>query len=512
MLDIKYYISVFSRRLPYFLIVATIISAASIIVAMNIPPAYVSSVKLIIESPQIPGNLAEPTATTPAREQLQIVEQRLMTRANLLDIAARWSVLKNQAELTPDQIVQAMAARTSINSSSGRNEASLMTVSFEAPSAKIAAGVVNEYLTLILREDVKSRTGRATQTLEFFQQEVDRLSGVLASRSAGILEFKTENADALPESLEYRLGQQSLLQERLAQLQREISTLSDQRTSLIKIFESTGQVTSVNETAGTPEEIQLNELRRQLNEALVIYSPENPQIKLLQARIDQVEAVVRAQPSPVDTGDNATGNSLLDVQLAGIETRQAILQEREIATTKELAALVDTISRTPANAIKLDKLELAYANTQQQYNRAVDRLSRASTGERIEMLSRGQRISVIEPPAIPNAPTKPNRKLIAGGGSFLGILAGLGLVFLLETLNQSIRRPEDLVKKLGITPIATIPHIRSRGEHLTQLGFKLLRILLIIVGLPALVYAIHTYYLPLDLLADQIMNKLGVRW
>ena len=512
MLDIKYYISVFARRLPYFLVVATMISAASIIVAMNLPPAYVSSVKLIIESPQIPGALAEPIATTPAREQLQIVEQRLMTRANLLDIASKLKVLKNQDELTPDQVVQAMTARTSIKSSSGRNQASLMTVSFEAPDAKIAAAVVNEYLSLILQEDVKMRTGRATQTLDFFQQEVDRLSAVLAQKSADILEFKTKNSDALPESLDYRLGQQSLLQERLAQLQREISSLSDQRTSLIKIFESTGRVSGVAGEFDTPEQIQLNELRKQLNDALAIYSPENPQVKLLQARIDQVEAIVRAQPAPVESGSEATGNSLLDVQLAGIDTRQAVLQEREATTEKELAALADTISRTPANAIKLDKLELAYANTQQQYNRAVDRLSRASTGERIEILSRGQRISVIEPPFVPNVPTKPNRMLIAGGGSIFGILAGLGLVFLLEMLNQSIRRPEDLVKKLGITPIATIPHIFSRRELFAQRSFKLLRILVILFGLPALIYAVHTYYLPLDLLADKLMTKFGVRW
>jgi len=512
MLETKYYASVFVRRLPYFLVVATLISAASVIVAMNLPPSYESSVKLIVESPQIPGTLAEPIATTPAQEQLQIVEQRLMTRANLLDIANRLKVLNDQADLTPDQIVQAMVARTSIQSSSGRNAASLMTVSFEAPTAQNAAGVVNEYLTLILQEDVKSRTGRATQTLEFFEQEVDRLSAVLAKRSAGILGFKTSNSDALPESLEYRLGQQSLLQERLALLQRELSTLSGQRTSLIEIFEATGRVTGIGGQSGTPEQIQLDELRRQLNEALVVFSPENPQVKLLQARIDQVEAIVRAQPTPTDTGREETGNSLLDVQLAGIDSRQSILQSREDATNVELTRLMDTISRTPANSIKLDKLELAYQNTQEQYNLAVDRLSRASTGERIEVLSRGQRISVIEPPAIPNAPSKPNRMLIAGGGSVFGILAGLGLVVLMEFLNRSIRRPEDLIKKLGISPIATIPHIRSRRELVMQRSFKLIRILAILIGVPALIYAIHTYYQPLDLIADRIMNKLGVRW
>ncbi|MEO0566875.1 MAG: lipopolysaccharide biosynthesis [Pseudomonadota bacterium] len=510
MTSLKYYWSIFMRRLPYFLIVATVLSAASVIVALNLPPSYVSQMKLIVESPQIPDELAASTARTPAQEQLQVVEQRLLTRSNLLDIAHKLDVFDDIKEMAPDQIVQAMEARTYVRSTSGRNEAALMTITFEAATGAKAAGVLNEYLTLIQEEDVQSRTGRATQTLEFFEQEVARLNEELAERSARILSFKTEHADALPESLEYRLNQQTLMQERLAQLQREVVGLEEQRERLVQVFESTGQVGGLGGPTLTPEQQQLEALRSELNNALAIYSESNPRVKVLRARIAQVEEIVNAQPTP-EASQETTGNSLLDVQLAEIATRQKILEEQKVATASQLETLNDTIARTPTNAIRLDELELEYENIQLQYNTAVDRLSRASTGERIEVLARGQRISVIEPPAVPSSPSKPNRKLIAGGGGFAGILAGLGLVALLEFLNRSIRRPEDLVSRLGITPLATIPYIPTTGETMRRSAFRTTRLLIILLGIPAVLYALHVYYLPLDLLAERVMDRVGIR-
>lgn len=506
---LKFYWSIFLRRLPYFLIVTILVTSVSVIVARSLPPVYVSQTRLIVESPRIPTELAASTVLTPAEEQLQLIEQRLMTRANLLDVANRLQVFENQSEMLPDQIVSSMRARTSIKSSAGRNAAALMTITFEADAGTKAAAVLNEYLTLIQQEDVESRTARAGQTLEFFQQEVDRLSEELAKRSARILAFKSENSDALPESLEYRLNQQTLLQERMAQLERDITNLDEQRDRLVQIFESTGQVAGMALPAQTPEQRQLESLRAELGQALAVYSRENPQVRLLEARIAQLEKTVNAQPSPAPgTETKTTGNSLLDVQLAEIAARLAILGEQRDDTAAQLEKLTDTIDRTPTNSIQLDELQLDYENIQRQYNTAVDRLSQASTGERIEVMARGQRISVIDPPATPNTPSKPNRTMIAGGGGMLGILLGLALVVLLELLDRSIRRPEELVSKLGITPLATIPYFEAVGQP--RRWGRIVLFGAILLAIPVAIYAIHTYYQPFDLIVERIINKFGM--
>lgn len=510
MTQLRYFLSLFLRRLHFFLLVAVILGAVSVTVATTLPAAYVSQSRLMLEAPQIPAELASSTVVTAPVEQMQIIEQRLMTRANLLDIARRLEALDGINRMSPDEIVRAMRARTTIRYATGRNAAMIMTMSFEATDPRKAAEVLNEYITIIQRQNAEFRAARAGGTLEFFEQEVARLGADLDRQSARILEFKTRNSDALPETLSFRLSRQTALQERIAQLGRDISTLSSQRDRLVQMFEATGRLGPARQTPQTPEERQLERLQQELATALLTFSEENPRVTALRARIAQQEELVRAQTgaAPGMPGEA----TLLDIQLAEIDTRLELLREQRDNAESQLAELTATIDRTPANAIALDELERVHRNLASQYNTAVDRLARASTGDRIEAMARGQRIVVIEPPAVPNAPTKPNRLLIAGGGSLAGVLAGIGLVVLLELLNRSIRRPEQLVARLGIQPLSTIPYIRSGNELVWKRLLKGAIILAIIIGIPAAVYAVHVHYLPLDLLAERAMNRIGMRW
>jgi len=100
--------------------------------------------------------------------------------------------------------------------------------------------------------------------------------------------------------------------------------------------------------------------------------------------------------------------------------------------------------------------------------------------------------------------------LIAIGSVVAGIFSGLGVVFLLELMNRAIRRPVEITSKLGITPVATLPFMRTRGETLRRRGIIYLALGLVLIGIPALLYAIHTYYMPMDVLLQRIMDKTGL--
>lgn len=518
MTTIHYYLSIVLRRLPLALIVAGLIAGFTITAAMTLPPAYVSQTRLVVESSQIPGDLAESTVQLPPEEQLQLFETRLLTRNNLLDIAKRLNVLDGQEDMNPDEIVDAMRARTKIRSSSGRNKATLMTMTFEASQAQKAAAVLNEYLTMILQEDAQFRSDRASQTQDFFQQEVTRLGAELDIQSTRILKFKSENADALPENQNYLRSQQSSLQERQLQLDREITNLREQRLRLEQMYKATGRLDTTTRDLRSTEEVKLEELKEDLAEARLVFSEQHPTVKLLIARISQLEDTLRAKqdaPSAEDGSGAAEevdpARAMFDLQVGEIDTRMALLEEQKTAITAELEKITDGLSRTPANAIALAALQRDYDNVQGQYNSAVARLAKASTGERIETLSRGQRVTVIEQPAVPSQPTKPNRLLLSAMGVAAGLGAGGALIFLLELLNTSVRRPEDLVNKLGITPIVTIPYLRTRKQKAMQRMRLIMAILLVCALIPAMLYAVHTYYKPLDLIADRIMDKVGFR-
>lgn len=532
-LDIHYYIAVLLRRLHYILIVFAAVTAISTVTAYKLSPVYESSARLLLESGQIPDALAAPTVDTAALEQLQIIEQRLMTRSNLLDIARKFRAVANVDTMAPDDIVTAMRAATSISKQTGRDQATLMTVAFDAATGQTAQAVVNEYVTRILSDNSAARTGQAQDTLQFFRQEVDRLSADLSTQSAKILDFQNKNADALPDTLNYRLTQQSNLQERLAGVERDISGLRDQRQRLIEIYRSTGQLDNGPKTTSqTPEAAQLATLQLELNQALSVYSPENPKVTLLQTRIADLQAKVSEQTAAADksadsnataadpgAADPGTGGSAasdpapmspLEIQTMQIDAQGTQLNQQRDDISKQLAQLKDSIDRSAGVGVQLAALNRDYANIQAQYDTATDRLSKASTGERIEALSKGQRIGVLDAATVPDAPARPNRiKIIALGAAF-GLALGLGLVGLLEALNSSVRRPVDLERKLNITPIGTIPYMRTPGETFRVRLTIVVVLLAMVAGLPAALYLIDTYYMPLDTILAKINSKFGI--
>lgn len=506
-LDLSFYLAVFLRRLHYFIIIFALVTAAAIAAAFLLPPVYRANSVLLVESSQIPGALAAPTVQAQALEKLQTIQNRLMTRTNLLEIAQRLKVFKNMGKMTPDEIVQAMRQQTTITNSAGRGMATIMTVEFEGETGPVVAGVVNEYITLILKEDAATRTERAENTVEFFNQEVDRLSGELSKMSAKILDFQNQNADALPNTLQYRLGQQTLLQNNLVTVESDIARNKDQKQQMITLFNATGQIagTTANQT---PEARQLDQLRQQMNAYMATYSPTNPKVKQLQAQINQLEEIVKAQQLPPDA---ATAQmSPLDIQLATLDTQIKALETQRQQLLDQLAALKDSIDRTPANQIALDALNRDYQNIQQQYNTAVAKQAQAAAGEQIEVRSKGERISVVDAATVPDRPVKPNRILIAGGGLVAGAGLGIALIVLLELLNRAVRRPKDLIKAFGITPIATIPYMRTPSETMMRRSGFAAMLLVAVIGIPAIIYAVHVYYQPLDVLVGKVAAKIGI--
>lgn len=527
-MDLRFYLSIFLRRLPYFILMLALGSAAGLTLARVLPTVYVAQAKLVVESEQIPDELAASTVETQATEQLQIIQQRILARDQLVEMANRLGIYATapgspaptQRPRSADDIVTDLRERIKIATTGGGDgrrgpvQATLVTVSFEAPTAQLAASVANDVVTQILREDVSMRTGTARQTLDFFEQEVKRLDQQLSTQGAAILAFKEANKEALPDSLEFRRTQQAAAQERLLTLDRQEAELRERRaqTERLKAAAAASGVITGPET--TPEQQALQALRDELSRALAVLAPTNPRVKVLQAQVAAQEAVVAAQQAAAAAAapetPGGTPATPFDLTIADLDSQLAYIATQREQITAQQTALETSINATPANAITLGTLERDYANTRAQYDDAVAKKARAETGDVIEALSKGQRISVIEQAVAPLQPASPNRLLIAVGGVAGGLVLGLGMVLLLELMNAGIRRPVELTNRLGITPFATLPYLRTRGEILRRRAIIGAAMAVAVVGVPAALWLVHTQVMPLDLLIDRALQKVGL--
>lgn len=506
-LDVQFYLKLVMRRLPVMLLILLLATAAGVITAIKLPGIYVTEARLLVESPRIPDRLAASTVQTNTGEQLEILRERLLTRETLIDIANDLTVFPDIRDMSPTSVVDKMRAATDILARGGRNSATIISVEFESEDPEIAAAVVNEYVTRLLDENVRMRTGLAGNTLEFFELEVERLSSELSASSAEILAFKSENADALPDGQDYRLNRQSNLEERQARLERELEGIREQRARVVEIFERTGRVASGGPL--TASEKRLEELERELLNAKVVFSPENPRIQLLETRIQVLREEVAREQGP-GTDLRSAQETMFDISMAEFDGRAETIAEDLTRIRAELAGLEDAIGRTPQVQIRLDALEREYGNISDQYDNAVRRLAAAETGERIELGGEGQRISLVEDATVPTAPTRPNRPVIAASGFVIGLAGAAGLFILLEVLNTSIRRPTELVSSLGITPIATIPFIDTRASRIRRFMRRAAGVTAVFIGLPTVLWSINTFYMPLGSLVDWVFVQLGL--
>ncbi len=509
--DLKFYWSLFLRRLPVMTALLLICSGVGVVTSLKLPPIYSTSARMLVEEPQI--EIDTVTLAVDAAEQLQVIEQQLMTRANLIDIAQKWRVFDDMRSMTPDAIVSQMRANTRIRRSGGRGQATLMTIQFSGRTGQIVANVVNDYVTLVLEENNTFRKTRVEGALEFYEQEVGRLNGDLDRQSAKIVSFKNSNATALPDDLAYRQGRQTLLQERLSRLESDRSGLINQRAEMVAVFEATGRLrpSDTPQRQLSPEEQQLAVLRLELETALSVYSQTNPKVVLLQNQVKNLEDRVAVLGNARNaTEEQVDGPSILDITLADIDQRLKDMDNEIARTNTELTTLEASISATAANAIALDGLQREYENIQNQYNVAVSNLNQARAGERQETNNQGQRITVIESASVPQDPSGPGRTKIAATGIGAGLGLAGGFFFLLELLNRAIRRPAELKSRFGIVPLANIPYMESRRERTMRRAVLITAFVAVLISVPAVLYYIDTQYMPLELLANKIINRLGI--
>ena len=491
-LDLRFYLSLVMRRLPVIIAITVTAAMAGVLYAISLPPVYRAESRLLIENAQIPDELATSTVRSTADEILLSIQQRIETRENLLMLADRHKLFDDAPEMTQTVKLDQLANRIQIYMPTTQGNTGVVHVSFAAGTPELSASVTNDIAEQILQWNTELRTQASGSTLDFFDQEVRRLTDELAQQNAKILEFEQANRDALPESLEYRRTRQASQQERLLQVNRELASLRDRRDRLTELYDRTGRLVT-SETERSPEEARLEEARQELASALVTLSPSNPRLRALQTEVAALEERVKAQ-----LGASGGGQlSAFEVQMLDIDGQISFLAEQKKLLEEDLVKLEASIEATPGNSIRLAELQSNYETLRVQYEEAVTSLSEARIGDRIEVTDRGQRISVIDKAVPPPFRAEPNRKRIAIVALGAGVILSAAFLLLLELMNQAVRRPSEVMKALGAPPFGTVGYLPGpeRRKGMTLNRFAILAMLLI--NIPMVLLAVNLHITPL---------------
>ena len=184
--DIKDYLKIIKRRSKFLVIPFVVISILSIVLSVLLPSVYRSMATILIEEQEIPSDLVRSTVTTFADQRIQVISQRIMTRANLMEIIQKYDLYpKERKSKSEERILEKMRKSIKVEPISAnvidkRNGAPTLatiafTLTFDDKNPVLAQKVANELTSLFLKENIKSRTESAENATLFLSEESRRL-------------------------------------------------------------------------------------------------------------------------------------------------------------------------------------------------------------------------------------------------------------------------------------------------------------------------------------------------
>ena len=404
--DLSYFIGVLKRRIRYFAIPFLIIVMLGSAIVEIQRPIYRAEGKILVESPEIPPELVHPTITEVANERVQVIQQRIMARDDLMAVVNKYDLFpRERAWMSGTELLELIRSRMEIKPvdlnaqtvARPNNPTIAFTLSFDYEVPNLAMRVANEFLTSILSQDAKTRTNNAAETTKFLEREVKRLEGEHNAVVAQIEASKQRPTDPEQEQ---------------SKVKTQIKILTDLEADLIK--------------------------------ASSIYSDAHPSvIKLKKQVAAQKQAIAAAKASATDKAPSA-----------GVPTAD-----------KASSADAPTAEKAPPGDVPAIVLERKEYDLERSLEDANRKLTAARLGETMERGQQGERLQVIEQPSLPQKPVRPKKlKWFAVAFGLAGMI-GAGSIFAAEMLDGSIRGSRELTGIVDRHLIVTIPYLTTPGEQ-----------------------------------------------
>ncbi|HHD2754474.1 TPA: YveK family protein [Clostridium perfringens] len=122
---------------------------------------------------------------------------------------------------------------------------------------------------------------------------------------------------------------------------------------------------------------------------------------------------------------------------------------------KQIKGLLKDLQATPSADTQI--LELTYkGGNPEEVLKITEAITNEFISESKKLIPNGN-IQIIQAPQLPEHPVSPNKKLNILIAFVLGLMVGVGVVLLLEYLDNTFKSREDLEKTLDLPIIGTIP-------------------------------------------------------
>ncbi|WP_313071902.1 polysaccharide biosynthesis tyrosine autokinase [Melaminivora sp.] len=181
-----------------------------------------------------------------------------------------------------------------------------------------------------------------------------------------------------------------------------------------------------------------------------IYKDDFPRMVQMRAQIKDLDDKIRTEVTSILRS--------VENQLAMARKQESLIQARLAQTRAEIVQGQD--QRVDYNLLKRE-----VDTNRELYDGLLQQVKEVGVAGGVET----NNIQVVDKAETPLFPYKPNIALNAAIGLLAGMVLGLGLVFLMESLDDSIKFADEVEKTLGVPLLGVIPKIKEK-TNLASIG------------------------------------------
>jgi succinoglycan biosynthesis transport protein ExoP len=334
-------------------------------------------------------------------------------------------------------------------------DSKLVRINYDSPSAMEAAAVANAVANNFINLNLERRFDASAYAKQFLEEQLDQMRATLENSEKRFVAYAREREIVnMDDRLEIMLNK---LREMNSQLVSAEADRIEAESEYQELLESSG--------GGAPDLLastlvqSLKErrsgLQAQYQDNLEVYKPGYPKMQQLQRQIDELTEEINRETASISGSVKARYEARV--------REQAKLQQRIREIKEEALALQD-------RSTDYETLRREVQTNRELYDGLLQRMKEvgvaAGVGE--------NNVSIVDAATIPLAPYKPSLTKNLAIAIALGLFVGVGLAFLLETLDDTIKTAEDVERRIGAPVLSLIPHASFREHGIAEAEIPLI--------------------------------------
>jgi polysaccharide chain length determinant protein (PEP-CTERM system associated) len=455
-----------------------------VVVSLVLPRYYRSETTILVEEKRVQNPLMQDVAVlTSVKDRLRTLKAKILSHDRLSRVVRELGLddeIETPAEF--EDLIEEMGNRIRLT----MRGFDVIELSYEDRDPHTARDVVDKMTALLIEENLELMEREIREAVAFFRQELDGYRAELEQAEARVRTFREEHLMDLMESGEIDEESGAVVSAEpvdlraLAGFQRELVDRKIEEKELRGRFAALEKrrareeelVLTGRERSGNPAvavlQQKLWDMKMELQNMLVDSTERHPDVVRLREDIRRYEDLLAEERQRmVDEQEYVMNPRLEEIQQRILDVELAL--GANIDRQAELVRLIDEygdrIRRIPALESERAKLTRDYETKQKFFQMFLEHLETANISERLELRQQGTRFEILDPPRLPLRPSRPQRRLLAVLGLFLGILIGGAVAYAREAVDDSFRDPMSAGAVLGVPVLGTIPSIAGEAEE-----------------------------------------------